>query len=68
MRILKTLLIIFLYELSKKITYEIICRKQTNDMVDKYPKDYEVNKSIEKAIAKSQGKRAMLGAYKHGGF
>lgn len=68
MRILKTLLIIFLYELSKEITYEIICRKQANDMVDKYPKDYEITKSIEKSIAKSQGKRAMLGAYKHGGF
>lgn len=44
MRILKTLLIIFLYELSKEITYEIICRKQANDMVDKCPKDYEVTK------------------------
>lgn len=44
MRILKTLMIIFLYELSKEITYEIICRKQANDMVDKYPKDYEITK------------------------
>lgn len=32
-RILKTLLIIALYELSKEITYEIIVRKQANDMV-----------------------------------
>ncbi|MBU7217867.1 transcriptional regulator [Staphylococcus gallinarum] len=43
MRILKTLLIIFLYELSKEITYEIICRKQANDMVDKTPIDYEID-------------------------
>lgn len=39
-RILKTLLIIAVYELSKEITYEIIVRKQANDMVD-VPKDYE---------------------------
>ncbi|MDK9867049.1 MULTISPECIES: transcriptional activator RinB [Staphylococcus] len=32
--ILKPLLIIFLYELSKAITYEIIVRKQANDMVE----------------------------------
>ncbi|WP_435373541.1 transcriptional regulator [Staphylococcus nepalensis] len=37
--ILKPLLIIFLYELSKAITYEIIVRKQANDMVD-VPRDY----------------------------
>lgn len=43
MRILKTLMIIALYELSKEITYEIICRMQANDMVDQYPKDYEVS-------------------------
>lgn len=42
MRILKTLLIIALYELSKEITYEIICRRQANDMVD-VPRDYEVS-------------------------
>ncbi|WP_147641442.1 transcriptional activator RinB [Staphylococcus nepalensis] len=41
--ILKPLLIIFLYELSKAITYEIIVRKQANDMVD-VPRDYEVEK------------------------
>lgn len=41
--ILKTLLIIFLYELSKEITYEIICRKQANNMVDKTPIDYEID-------------------------
>ncbi|MBU6132164.1 transcriptional activator RinB [Staphylococcus xylosus] len=41
MRILKTLLIIALYELSKEITYEIISRMQANDMVDKAPTDYE---------------------------
>ncbi len=40
MRILKTLLIIALYELSKEITYEIICRMQAKDMVEQ-PKDYE---------------------------
>lgn len=33
-RILKTLLIIALYELSKEITYEIIVKKQANDMVE----------------------------------
>lgn len=41
MRILKTLLIIALYELSKEITYEIICRMQANDIVDETPTDYE---------------------------
>ncbi|MDW8551117.1 hypothetical protein AABD38_08875 [Staphylococcus nepalensis] len=41
--ILKPLLIIFLYELSKAITYEIIVRKQANDMVE-VPRDYEVSK------------------------
>lgn len=38
-RVLKTLMIITLYELSKEITYEIICRRQANDMVEQ-PKDY----------------------------
>lgn len=62
--ILKTLLIIALYELSKEITYEIICRMQANDMVDKAPTDYEVTKSI----AQSQANRTKLGAYNMGGF
>lgn len=43
--ILKPLLIIFLYELSKAIIYEIIVRKQANDMVD-VPRDYEIVESI----------------------
>lgn len=38
--ILKTLLIITLYELSKYITNEILIRKQANDDIDQ-PKDYE---------------------------
>ncbi|WP_342610242.1 transcriptional activator RinB [Staphylococcus hsinchuensis] len=39
--ILKLLLTLALYEeLSKEITYEIICRMQAEDMVDQ-PKDYE---------------------------
>lgn len=42
-RIFKTLLTIALYELSKEITYEIICRKQAKDMVDKTPMDYEID-------------------------
>ncbi|PTI78782.1 transcriptional regulator [Staphylococcus xylosus] len=33
-RIFKTLLIIALYELSKEVTYEIIVKKQANDMVE----------------------------------
>ncbi|MDW8544409.1 transcriptional activator RinB [Staphylococcus sp. KG4-3] len=33
-RIFKTLLIIALYELSKVITYEVIVKKQANDMVE----------------------------------
>lgn len=33
-RIFKTLLIIALYELSKAITYEVIVKKQANDMVE----------------------------------
>lgn len=43
MKILKTLLIITLYELSKYVTNEIITRRQANDAVDKYPMDYEVS-------------------------
>lgn len=43
-RILKTLLIITLYELSKYVTNEIITRRQPNIEVTKYPKDYEVTK------------------------
>ncbi|MDG0843383.1 MULTISPECIES: transcriptional activator RinB [Staphylococcus] len=43
MRILKTLLIIVLYELSKKVTYQTITRVQANDAVDQYPMDYEVS-------------------------
>lgn len=39
-QILKLLLTLALYELSKEITYEIICRMQARDMV---PKDYEVS-------------------------
>lgn len=39
-QILKLLLTLALYELSKEITYEIICRTQAKDMV---PKDYEVD-------------------------
>lgn len=40
MRILKTLLIITLYELSKYVTNEIIIKLQANDDIDQ-PKDYE---------------------------
>ena len=43
MKILKTLLIIALYELSKYVTNEIIVRRQANDAVDKYLMDYEVS-------------------------
>ncbi|RTX82870.1 hypothetical protein EKQ61_01505 [Staphylococcus gallinarum] len=43
MRILKTLTIIFLYELSKYITEQVIIRLQASDVCD-YPKDYEVSK------------------------
>ena len=42
MRILKTLLIIAVYELSKYVTNEILIRKQANDDIDQ-PKDYEVS-------------------------
>lgn len=42
MKILKTLLIIALYELSKYVTNEIITRVQANDEIDQ-PKDYEVS-------------------------
>ncbi|MEB7800422.1 transcriptional activator RinB [Staphylococcus xylosus] len=38
--ILKTLLIITLYELSKYVTNEIIIKLQANDDIDQ-PKDYE---------------------------
>lgn len=43
MKILKTLLIIALYELSKYVTNEIITRVQANDDVDT-PCDYEISK------------------------
>lgn len=43
MRILKTLTIITLYELSKYVTNEIITRRQANDVVDQHPMDYEVS-------------------------
>lgn len=46
LRILKTLLIIALYELSKEITYEIICRRQANGMLDKAPTDYEKENNL----------------------
>ena len=43
MRILKTLLIITLYELSKYVTNEIIIKLQANDEIDQ-PCDYEIDK------------------------
>ena len=43
MRILETLLIITLYELSKYVTNEIIIKLQANDDIDQ-PKDYEEEK------------------------
>ncbi|MFQ3853699.1 hypothetical protein ABLV90_09665 [Staphylococcus sp. 2S1] len=39
-RILKTLLIIAVYELSKYVTNAIIIKLQANDTVDKFPMDY----------------------------
>lgn len=42
MRILKTLLIIALYELSKYVTNEIIIRLTANDEIDA-PCDYDIN-------------------------
>lgn len=42
MRILKTLLIITLYELSKYVTNQIIIRLTANDDVDA-PCDYDIN-------------------------
>ncbi|ANZ33061.1 transcriptional activator RinB [Staphylococcus carnosus] len=42
-RILKTLTIIAVYELSKYVTNEIITRRQANDTIDQYPMDYEVS-------------------------
>ncbi|MDW4283624.1 transcriptional regulator [Staphylococcus saprophyticus] len=43
MKILKTLLIITLYELSKYVTNEILIKLQANDDIDQ-PKDYEEEK------------------------
>ena len=43
MRILKTLLIITLYELSKYVTNEILIKLQANDDIDQ-PCDYEIDK------------------------
>lgn len=64
MRILKTLLIITLYELSKYVTNEIITRRQANDAVDQYPMDYEVSGEVSKEL----GRKAKLNAYNMGGF
>ena len=44
MRILKTLMIIALYELSKYVTNEILIKLTANDAVDKVPIDYERSK------------------------
>ena len=63
--ILKPLLIICLYELSKAIIYEIIVRKQANDMVD-VPKDYE--ERFEEIAERLKDKHAMVKAYKIGRF
>ncbi|MEB8306607.1 transcriptional activator RinB [Staphylococcus xylosus] len=41
--ILKTLLIIFLYELSKYVTTEILIKLEANDVVDTFPTDYEID-------------------------
>ena len=43
MRIIKTLLIIALYELSKYVTNEILIKLQANDDIDG-PCDYEIDK------------------------
>ena len=42
-RILYIISLLTVYELSKYVTNEIITRRQANDMVDQYPKDYEVS-------------------------
>lgn len=44
MRILKTLLIITLYELSKYVTNEILIKLSANDEIDKAPMDHEISK------------------------
>ncbi|MFD3219956.1 transcriptional activator RinB [Staphylococcus saprophyticus] len=44
MKILKTLLIIALYELSKYVTTEILIKLEANDEVDKAPMDHEISK------------------------
>lgn len=43
-RILKTLMIIALYELSKYVTTEILIKLEANDVVDTFPTDYEISK------------------------
>lgn len=64
MRILKTLMIIALYELSKYVTEQILIKLTANDAVDKVPMDYEISKSI----TQSQAKRMKMNAYNTGGF
>ena len=44
MKILKTLLIIALYELSKYVTNEILIKLTANDEIDAFPTDYEISK------------------------
>ncbi|WP_039067673.1 transcriptional activator RinB [Staphylococcus shinii] len=43
-RVLKTLMVICLYELSKYVTNEILIKLTANDAVDQAPMDYEISK------------------------
>lgn len=44
MKILRTLLIIALYELSKYVTNQILIKLEASDVVDTFPTDYEISK------------------------
>lgn len=47
--ILKVLLILTVYELTKYVTEQVLIRLQANDDIDKYPKDYEVTRAVSKS-------------------
>lgn len=53
MKILKTLLILFMYELSKYVTNAIIIKLQANDTIDQ-PCDYEKDNNPKRELSDEQ--------------
>ena len=66
MKILKTLLIIALYELSKYVTNEIIIKLQANDTVEQ-PCDYELDSDKLEKMIREQNRNLNFLLYNIGG-